>query len=65
MPGFADVLVGLGMPLEEALGVAELFEGLLDGRNAEPTGVVEQVLGRPATSFAQWAARTAGERVWS
>lgn len=65
VPGFADVLVGLGMPLEEALPVSELFEGLLDGRNAEPTGVVEQVLGRPATSFAQWAARTAGERVWS
>lgn len=62
---FADQLAGLGIPREDGLWLGDLFEGLLDGRNAQPTDGVEQVLGRPATSFATWAARAADQGAWT
>ena len=62
---FAEILGGLGVPREDGIWLGELFEGLLDGRNAHPTDVVERVLGRPATTFASWADRAAAQGAWA
>lgn len=41
-----------------------LFGEVFDGRNSEPRDGVAQVLGRPATSLADYAARTAASGAW-
>lgn len=61
---FADLLGGRGVPREGAIWLGELFQGLLDGRNAHPTDAVERVLGRPATTFEAWADRAAAQGAW-
>ena len=62
---FAEQLGHLGMPHDDAVWLGELFEGLLDGRNVVPAAGVERMLGRPATSFADWATRAAAEGAWA
>jgi uncharacterized protein YbjT (DUF2867 family) len=57
---FAGALGGLGLDPDAAVGLAATFAELLDGRNAEPTHGVEDVLGRPARSFAAFARDAAG-----
>ena len=42
--------------------LATLFEEVLDGRNEATTNVIEQVLGRPAGTFADYVRRTARDR---
>jgi len=61
---FADSLTGLGVPREEGMWLGELFQGVLDGRNAHATDGVERVLARPATTFAVWADRAAAQGSW-
>jgi uncharacterized protein YbjT (DUF2867 family) len=53
-----------GVPDEEIAPLTELFENVLDGRNASVTGDVEAVLGRPPTDFAAYARAAAGSGVW-
>jgi len=53
-----------GVPREEAEPLAELFETVLDGRNASLTTTVQTVLGRPATTFSEYARRAAATGVW-
>jgi uncharacterized protein YbjT (DUF2867 family) len=54
---FEDVasLVAAGLPAEEATGLAQLFEEVLDGRNAHLDPGVEDVLGRRPRDFATFA----------
>lgn len=59
----ADVALD-GIPPEEAQPLAELFESILDGRNATVTTDLEIALGRPPRDFAAYAARTAAAGVW-
>ncbi|HEX6057082.1 MAG TPA: NmrA family NAD(P)-binding protein [Intrasporangium sp.] len=61
---FADQLGRLGVPRDDGIWLGELFQGLLDGRNAHPTDAVERVLGRPATTFEAWADRAAAQGAW-
>ena len=61
---FADQLGRLGVPREDGIWLGELFQGLLDGRNAHPTDAVERVLGRPPTALAAWANHAATQGVW-
>ena len=61
---FADQLGRLGVPREDGIWLGELFQGLLDGRNAHPTDAVERVLGRPPTTLAAWANHAATQGVW-
>ena len=61
---FADQLGRLGVPREDGIWLGELFQGLLDGRNAHPTDAVERVLGRPPTTLAEWANHAATQGVW-
>ncbi|MBB5776679.1 NmrA family NAD(P)-binding protein [Nonomuraea jabiensis] len=44
-----------GVPEEEAEGLAALFTGILDGRNASVADGVRQALGRPARDFTDYA----------
>lgn len=54
-----------GVPHDEALPLAELFESILDGRNASITTDLESALGRPATDFTDYARRAAASGAWN
>ena len=43
----------------------ELFSVVMDGRNSQVTHGVETLLGRPATSFHEYARKTAASGAWS
>ncbi|MDR7335521.1 NAD(P)H-binding protein [Roseateles asaccharophilus] len=45
--------------------VLYLFRELLDGRNQQPTGDVQRVLGRPPRRFIDYVSRTAATGVWN
>lgn len=53
------------LPPEYVDLVMYLFTTVLDGRNTPVTNGVEQALGRPPRSFADFARRTAAEGVWT
>jgi len=53
------------LPADQAKLLTELFAVTLDGRNAHLTDDVPHVLGRPATDFAEYAARAAASGAWS
>jgi uncharacterized protein YbjT (DUF2867 family) len=57
--------VAAGVPAEEAPALAELFSVVLDGRNAHVTDDVQRVLGRPARTFASYAAAAAASGMWN
>ncbi len=54
-----------GLPDNVAWLINELFEHVLDGRNESTTDTVQQVLGRPARSLAEYVARMVASGVWS
>jgi uncharacterized protein YbjT (DUF2867 family) len=62
---FVDDLAADDVPTAEAEPLAYLFTDILDGRNASLADGVEQLLGRPPTSLASYARRTADSGVWS
>lgn len=62
---FVTEAVAAGWDQADAEGVGWLFGEVLDGRNQATTGTVERVLGRPATTFEQYARRTAASAAWS
>jgi len=61
---YVTAAVRSGVPLDEAEAFAGLFATVLDGRNAATTADVEQILGRPASGFGGYVARTAATGVW-
>lgn len=61
---YAAAALAAGVPPEEIDPLTELFERVLDGRNAFVTHDVERVLGRPARDFADYARAAAGTGVW-
>jgi len=62
---FVAMLVGQGIPEEEARVFAEIFGTVLDGRNAHLTDGVQRALGRPPRDFAEYAAAAAATGVWA
>lgn len=58
---FRSELTELNVPTEYIDLLAYLFEVTRSGINASPTNDVERVLGRPAKSFAEFAAKAARE----
>ena len=62
---YASELVTYGLSEEEAVGIAELFAEVLDGRNAYLTDGVQQALGRPPSGFADFARAAAASGVWN
>ena len=62
---FVAGLVRLGRPKEEAHVFAEIFDTVLDGRNAHLADGVQRALGRSPRDFGDYAATTAATGVWA
>ena len=61
---FVAGLRAVGVPDDDAEGLAALFSEVLDGRSAYLTDGVERALGRPARDFAEYAKAAAATGVW-
>ncbi|MEV4921123.1 NAD(P)H-binding protein [Streptomyces tirandamycinicus] len=58
-------LVSYEVPADYARFVADLVAQIRDNLNAEPTGTVERVLGRPPRDFAAFARQAAADGAWA
>lgn len=61
---YGEALTGFGVPPEEAELLIEVFETLMDGRNAHVTHDVSEVLGREARDFGDFAREAAAAGAW-
>ncbi|GAA4010990.1 NAD(P)H-binding protein [Streptomyces plumbiresistens] len=61
---YGETLAGFGVPPEEVQLLIEVFEGLMDGRNARLTDDVRQVLGREARDFGEFVREAAAAGAW-
>ncbi|CAL9622327.1 NAD(P)H azoreductase [Streptomyces sp. enrichment culture] len=61
---YGEALLGLGVPREEAGFLTEVFETLLDGRNAHLEDGVRRVLGREPRDFAGFVREAAAAGTW-
>ena len=61
---YAAGAIAHGVPPEEVAPLTDLLTRVFDGRNAFVTGDVAAVLGRPARTFAAYAAEAAVTGVW-
>lgn len=61
---YGEALAGFGVPQEEAAFLTEVFETLLDGRNARLEDGVRRVLGREPRDFADFVAEEAAAGTW-
>ena len=62
---FAASMIAEGVPADVVELLKYLFTSVLDGRNESLCDGVQQVLGRPARDFADWARATAATGVWN
>jgi uncharacterized protein YbjT (DUF2867 family) len=62
---FVARLTAAGLPGDDAQVFAEIFETVLDGRNAHLSDGVQRALGRPPRDFTDYAAAAAATGVWS
>jgi len=62
---FAAAMTAEGVPDDEVELLKYLFTSVLDGRNAQVCDGVQQVLGRPARDFADYARDTAATGIWT
>ncbi|MET7680718.1 NmrA family transcriptional regulator [Streptomyces sp. NPDC005423] len=61
---YAERLAGFGAAAGEVDALVELYESLLDGRNAYLSDGVREVLGREPRDFAEFAREAAAAGVW-
>ncbi|MFE5814606.1 NAD(P)H-binding protein [Streptomyces sp. NPDC056479] len=61
---YGEALAGFGVPPEEVELLVEVFETLMDGRNAHVTDDVRQVLGREPRDFTDFVREAAAAGVW-
>ncbi|MFC9846683.1 NAD(P)H-binding protein [Streptomyces sp. NPDC060223] len=61
---YGDTLTGFGVPPQEADLLVEVFEGLLDGRNAHLSDGVQRVLGREPRDFSEFVREAAAAGTW-
>lgn len=64
MQSFIDGLRDQGAPEPLQWLMRELFTVVLDGRNSNPASGVEEVLGRPATSFNEYLRKVIATGAW-
>ncbi|MFE4668005.1 NmrA family transcriptional regulator [Streptomyces sp. NPDC056716] len=64
MPEYGEALAGFGLPPEEVAFLLEVFEGLLDGRNAHLSEGIREVLGRAPRTFSEFVRESAAAGVW-
>ena len=62
---FIDALKQQNMPEDMLWLMNELFSVVMDGRNSQVTSDVETILGRPATSFRDYAVKAAASGAWT
>lgn len=62
---FVGEAVAAGLDRADAEGLGGLVHDVMDGRNQGTTDTVQRVLGRPATTFEQYARRAAAAGAWS
>jgi len=62
---WAAELAGHGLPPELVGLMTYLFTEVMDGRNAQLAGGVQQALGRPPRDFGEYARRAAAEGAWA
>jgi uncharacterized protein YbjT (DUF2867 family) len=62
---YSNELVAHGLPMQEAVPIAELIAQVLDGRNASLTDGVQRALGRAPRDFSDYARATAATGVWN
>jgi uncharacterized protein YbjT (DUF2867 family) len=62
---YAVALAAEGVPAEIIELLTYLFTTVLDGRNAQLGDGIQQVLGRPARDFADYARNAAGTGIWN
>ena len=63
--GYAEALAAEGVPAEVIELLTYLFTTVLDGRNAHLDDGIQQVLGRPARDFADFARDAAATGIWN
>ncbi|MFE9997657.1 NmrA family NAD(P)-binding protein [Streptomyces avermitilis] len=61
---YGENLKAFGVPPEEVDFLVDLFESLLDGRNAHLSEEVRQILGRAPHDFSEFARENAAAGVW-
>ncbi|MGW1951211.1 NmrA family NAD(P)-binding protein [Streptomyces sp. NPDC001920] len=61
---YGEALTGFGVPPEEVELLIEVFDTLMDGRNAHVTHGVREVLGREPRDFADFAREAAAAGTW-
>lgn len=61
---YGEILAGFGLPAEEVEFLVDVFESLLDGRNAYLSDGVQQVLGRAPRDFTDFAREAAAAGTW-
>ncbi|MCF3134941.1 NmrA family NAD(P)-binding protein [Streptomyces olivochromogenes] len=61
---YGEILAGFGLPAEEVEFLVDVFESLLDGRNAYLSDGVRQVLGRAPRDFTDFAREAAAAGTW-
>ncbi|MFE7270279.1 SDR family oxidoreductase [Streptomyces sp. NPDC057623] len=61
---YGEALTGFGVPPEEVELLIEVFDSLMDGRNAHVTDDVREVLGRGPRDFADFAREAAAAGAW-
>ncbi|MFF4252430.1 NAD(P)H-binding protein [Streptomyces sp. NPDC001663] len=61
---YGEALAGFGVPPEEVELLVEVFETLMDGRNAHLTDDVREVLGREPRDFTDFAREAAAAGAW-
>ena len=61
---YGEALAGFGVPPEEVELLVEVFETLMDGRNAHLTDDVREVLGREPRDFTDFAREAAAAGTW-
>ncbi|MFF8394060.1 NmrA family transcriptional regulator [Streptomyces sp. NPDC016172] len=61
---YGEALVGFGVPPEEVASMTEIFDTLLDGRNAHLSDGVREVLGRTPRDFGDFVREEAAAGTW-
>lgn len=62
---YAAMAIEHGVPAEEVAALTELFETVLDGRNAHLADGVQRALGRQPKDFSDYAREAAATGVWN
>ncbi|MER5833582.1 NmrA family transcriptional regulator [Streptomyces sp. NPDC002130] len=61
---YGEALIGFGVPPQEVAGMTEIFDTLLDGRNAHVSDGVREVLGRAPRDFGDFVREEAAAGTW-